>query len=49
MVQVVMGLIAMVLLVVGIALTSLKAKMKAHPIIQNSKSNGYLAYFNYWL
>ena len=23
--------------------------MKAHPIIQNSKSNGYLAYFNYWL
>ena len=49
MVQVVMGLIAMVLLVVGIALTSLKAKNEGTSIIQNSKSNGYLAYFNYWL
>ena len=42
MVQVVMGLIAMVLLVVGIALTSLKAKMKAHPIIRIQKAMGIL-------
>ena len=45
-VQVVMGLIAMILLVVGISLTSLKPKAKANPITQNLKSNGNITSIN---
>lgn len=49
MVQVVFGLLSMVLLVAGIALTSLKAKTKENLTIQSSKSNGYSFNFNSWL
>lgn len=49
MTQIIFGLIAMILLVTGVALTSLKAKMNVNQIILNLKSNGYFNCIYSWI